>query len=406
MAARWLVPVWAALAAGPMAAQPVMPAPQAPPAAPPSGVTPPAGQPKPFEWPKTVGDKPLDHWIGLLDSPDPTVRETAIKTVPLFGPAARKAVPKLIARLDDPDPGPRVNAIIAVYTVGVEGKDDVQKAVRSLTGSINGTREGSVIRLYAARCLGAIGPDAHTAVPALALLTKDPAWETRDAAAAALGRAGAPVFEGTPPGGAPPQPKRPANPTARSRLTDLLKDPSRAVRLEAIQSLLLLGPPTTQDPNLYVKEAQPLIDPVLARLAPGTDKAPGEKDPGVRMWLNALVLMYDDRHEPKAFAEMAAAVAAADPELRVQGLTAMAMLGGKAGKAIDTVRAALGASEPAVAKAAVACVLALPPADGRKAAPDLQRLAASAADEELKAFAAEAVKRLQPGAAPPPAGKK
>ena len=392
----------AGLAAQPPAAMPPMPPPSGA-AAPPSAVVPLAPA-KPFEWPKVIADKPIGYYIGELTSPDPTVREQAVKTLPYFGPqAARQATRQLLQALDDRDPGVRVNAILALAGIGLDTLEEKQKAAFALRTAVTSTAPGSVIRLYAARLLGVIGPDAHSAMEALSALTKDPAWETRDAAAMALGRVGAAVYDPAPvpPGGVAVL-RRAASGTARARLTDLLKDPSKAVRLEAIQSQLLLGPPTSKDPDQYVKEAQPHIDEVLRRLGPGTDKAPAEKDPSVRLWLHALVLMYDDRQAAAAVKEMAAAVTALDPAVRVQGLTALTVCGPLAGRAVEEVRLALRAKEPEVAKAAVMCLLRMG-AEGRKAVADLQAVAAAGSDDELKRMAAEVARLLSPGAVP--AGK-
>ena len=400
MAVRWLVSAWV-LAAGLVSAQPpVVAPPPAGAAAAPSAVVPLVPQ-KPHEWPRVVGEKSIGHYIEQMGSPDPTARWEAIRTLTYFGPvAARQASKQLLEAVGDTDPGVRVNAILTLAAVGFDNRNDLPRAAQALRQAIKQTAPGSVIRLYAARCLGAMGPDAHDALDALLILTKDPAWETRDAAAEALGRVGTAVYDATPvPAGATPQPKRPVSAAARTRLLDLLKDPSKAVRLEAIQSLLLLGPPPPRDPDLYEKEAQPFIDEMVKRLDKGTDKAPGEKDPSVRLWLHTLLLSYDVRQAATAMKELTAAVTAADRTTRVQGLTALTVCGPLSAGALTEVRAALRAAEPDVAKAAVMCLLRMG-IEGRKAVGDLQQLAASATDEELKKMATEAARLLSPGAVP------
>jgi HEAT repeat protein len=372
-----------------------------PPAAPPAAAPPAAGNPlvpaKPPEWPREIGGRPIDKWAADLSDADPAVREQAAKTLPYFGPQAARAFNKpLVALINDPDPGIRVNAIIALADIGFDSRDDMQRTAQALRQSIRDTAPGSRVRLFATRCLGAIGPEAVAAVEALAQqVARDPAWETRDAAAQALGRVGAPVYERGP--DAQFVVKRPANAQARTRLTDMLKDPCKAVRLEAASALIHLGAIPFTNPDQYVRDTQPYVTAVQARLAPGTDKNPGERDPSVRLWLNTLLLMYDDRQEAAALREMTAAVTSTDPALRLQGLTAMTVLGSKAAPSLLEVRAALHASEPAVAKAAVVCLIGLGP-EARKAVGDLQQVAAATTDAELKQMATEAARRLQPGA--------
>ena len=395
-----MVRIWVGVALGLVPAQPpgVQPPPNPAAALPaaPTKLTP----DKPIEWPQQIGGKSISYFIAEMASPDPTRRWEAMRTLPYFGPvAARGAGKQLLAALDDPDPGVRVNAILTLAMVGFDNRADIPKAAAALRASVKNTAPGSVVRLHAAKCLGAMGTDAYVALDALVALVTDPAWETRDATAAALGRVGMAVYEPAA-AGKPPQIKRPASPTARAQLNLLLKDASSAVRSEAIQALLTLGPPTPKDPADYEKEAQPHIDAVLARLAPGTDKAPGEKDPSLRLWLHTLALMYDDRHAPVAVKELTAAVTSADRAVRVQGLLALQTLGPPISpRALDEVRDALHAPEGEVSRAAVMCVLKMG-TDGRKAFPDLLQVAASTTDKELKELIEQAVKMMAPGAVP------
>src|ERR1700687_2801432 len=70
-----------------------------------------------------IGGKNLDQWIAEILNQDPGVREKAIRTVVLFGPAARKAGKKLITELNDTDPSLRVNAIMALGEIGMNEED-------------------------------------------------------------------------------------------------------------------------------------------------------------------------------------------------------------------------------------------------------------------------------------------
>ena len=54
-----------------------------------------------------IGGKKLSQWIADLRNSDPSVREEAIRSIALFGPAAASAVPALVDRLHDSDTSPR-----------------------------------------------------------------------------------------------------------------------------------------------------------------------------------------------------------------------------------------------------------------------------------------------------------
>src|SRR5436309_12460338 len=74
--------------------------PGSPPAAPPNVVpgasAPPPPTPNKYVPPEKIDGETLDQWILKLDNRDPQVRELAIHMLPWFGPAASKAIPKLI----------------------------------------------------------------------------------------------------------------------------------------------------------------------------------------------------------------------------------------------------------------------------------------------------------------------
>jgi len=65
-----------------------------------------------------------------------------------------------------------------------------------------------------------------------------------------------------------------------------------AVRLEAVKSLLAIGPPKATNPEEYKKEIKPYLDSVEKRLAHEKGKG-GDKT--MYVWLLLLQIMYDDR---------------------------------------------------------------------------------------------------------------
>jgi HEAT repeat protein len=124
----------------------------------------------------------LPVFLAALKDREGWVRAQAIESVGLFGPAARAAVPDLIAMLKGLDPHRRALALRALVSVG---KDDADAAA-ALIG-IFGDASDDWSRIQAADLLGALGlVRARAAVPALeaALRDKEPAM--REAAVRAL----------------------------------------------------------------------------------------------------------------------------------------------------------------------------------------------------------------------------
>src|SRR5262245_35641813 len=84
------------------------------------------------KWPDSIGGRPLSAWMKDLKSSDPGVVEAAIRTVPVFGPEARDAVPDLISMLTKhPDASLRINSAIALMNIEIRDSDakDVVKAL-------------------------------------------------------------------------------------------------------------------------------------------------------------------------------------------------------------------------------------------------------------------------------------
>ncbi|MGH7702272.1 MAG: HEAT repeat domain-containing protein [Gemmatimonadales bacterium] len=86
------------------------------------------GQGTPAGGEPTFQDRPLSAWMQDLNAPAPYTRNAAAYAISSMGPAAKSAVPALIASLEDP---------------------------------------AAAVRFPVAYALGEIGPDAIAAVPAL-----------------------------------------------------------------------------------------------------------------------------------------------------------------------------------------------------------------------------------------------
>ncbi len=410
-----LVGVGLALAAGGAAVgqpSPIPPpVPGVPPAAPPvAGVpmtppapkSPPAGPPAP---PTVIGGKSVEAWVGEFRNDDPAVRELAAKAMHGFAhDAARKAAAKPLLRLmDDKDPGVRINAILAVNALGFERVEDVREAAAKLAAFLDNTRDGSVVRLHAARTLAGFGAEGHKAVPALLRVVDDPSWATRQAVAMALGRNGMAAYEEVTVSDGlltakVPKLVRPSNDAAMNALSyRLLRDPSAFVRTEACQALVVLGPPQPANPADYPAKAAPLVKAIQERLAV-------EKDAGTKIWLQLLLVMYDERQLDAMLKALGTQVASSDPAVRVQALQALAALGPKARPALASVTSAMFQpdAEAYVAAAAVTALVNMGD-EAKSGVADLERLVAETKNENLKKLAVQALDLLRKGRPTPAA---
>jgi HEAT repeat protein len=119
--------------------------------------------------------------IKALSDPDPAVRQVSARALGDLGVVSRAAVPALISVLDSDDRLFRQNACMAVLEIGLDEKD-IKDMIPRLSDEID------CIRSCAARSLGALGPSAAAAIPALTKLTDDPSVYVRLDATTALMR--------------------------------------------------------------------------------------------------------------------------------------------------------------------------------------------------------------------------
>ena len=396
---------------------PVPTAAPGPPATPPALPANPEGLPTtpgvPFDpakikWPDVVNGKTLSAVIAELKSVDPSVQEAALRTVPLFGPeAARKsAMRQVIAMTEDIDPGVRTNAVILIGTVGFDNTKDFNEAVAKLGGLLTKSVKGSVVRLHATRSLANLGPEAHAAIPALCAVSDDASWEVRAAVADALGRLGAAAYEQTTVVEGPATVKVPTLKREASRLAMqklgfvLLKDPSSVVRMETCQALVTLGPPHSPDPAKYQAVSQPFIDAIASRLRL-------EKEPVVKVWLNLLHMMYDERVFDSTLKLLVADVNSPDTSVRLQAMAALTVLGPKSLPALEAVARALRSGETPVQVVAIQTMVAMGEYSARTVLPELERFVAETPADpkhaDIRAYAESGAKVLRKNKPAPPA---
>jgi HEAT repeat protein len=304
----------------------------------PNPTQPPAGTLQPTSakptYPKEINGKDLNWYLKEAQyryQPDPQMREIAIRTIPAFGPDARKAaLPILIDIISsERDPSVRIDAISIVTIMGPDMREEVKAkgVIRALITLLQNTGPSSAVRIHCVRALSTFGPDAVSAVDVLRNVASDPSWETRMAVAEALGSVGQ-----------PPPPKKvgdlpdPNMKAAKTLLTYMLRNDETcvAVRLEAVKALLTIGPPKAASPIEYQKEVKEFLDPLAERLKHEESK---NGDRGVYLWLLLLQIMYDDRVMVENVKKIAKFIEAPEnPMHRLYALQALSIVAPKFGE--------------------------------------------------------------------------
>ncbi len=137
-----------------------------------------------WRWPPRRSPGPLISALGrLLKDADPRVRLATATTLGRLGLDAAPTLPSLRDLADDPEEATRKAAATSIGEI-----EKATKGLRDVIAGLGGSEPGA--RSYAAGRLGAIGPAAAEAVPALAKLLADPDAEVRRASAEALGKIG------------------------------------------------------------------------------------------------------------------------------------------------------------------------------------------------------------------------
>jgi len=302
-----------------------------------------------FRWPTELGGKDLAAWLKDVTNPDPAIREFALKTLPNFGPEnVRKPAGKLLlARMTaEKDPGVRITVFNTAALIGFESDAEEKEAIRILAETASTGYPGGLSRLHAVQTLGLIGPKAEGAVPYLVgPPCLDPSYEIRRSVANTLGRIG--INE-----------KAGPNIKALSALANTLaKDVSAAVRMEALQSLVLLGPPWAAPippggkvpPKINWEGGKVVSDAMRARIGQGKAK-PVETDPQVEIWCRVVLMRFDEKEITDD--NLKAIARHLDPKgelgVKLQALQALALFGEMAGSQVDAVVQVVDDPEPVV----------------------------------------------------------
>lgn len=326
-------------------------------------------------WPTAVGGKDLATWIKeMVESKDGWQRETAVKVIPYFGPAARATATKpLIRRLsDETDPGVRMNLVLVLGMIGADKPEDARSICDALNGIIVRAANGSAVRLHATRSLSAYGQHAVVAIPSLDAISEDPSWETRQSVVMTLGRIGRAT-----------DPKKGPNMTAlNSLIKRLAKEESIVVRLEIAQALLIVGPPLYKAdvPGDYARVIKPYLDAVTKQLEKETDDA-------TKVWLTMVHMSYDGTvYNETTIAKIADYMNKPDLYAKFAALRALALLGEKAKPALAGIMGMLKSDDPTLVAEAMSSLAALK-TQATPALAELEKIKAGN-NPQLKAMAA------------------
>jgi HEAT repeat protein len=325
-----------------------------------------------------IGGKKLAQWIAEIRHPtDAAIRDYAIRTVPLFGKSARKAVKALINELRDPDASLRVNAAISLGLIGMD-EGDLAEGVSAL-GRVVTTDPQINVRYQAALTLGKLGADAKAASPKLRVALVDPYnWELRQAAALALAGTGWELKETQP--NSPQQAIWVAEPKTVAALVSAAKtDKCAKVRLQALTSLLYLGMPVDPKDLQNEKTALHLVlkDP----------------DPTVGIWAR-VALMRIDKVSELYLKDISQLLKHADVSVRTNAAQALAAIGPSSRSRVQDLLRALNDKEPLVLIAVIAALVQIGE-DSEEVRGALQRLIDGTKDEGQKVFVTKALEQLK-----------
>lgn len=302
------------------------------------------------KWPTEIGGKNLKAWLKDVIDPDPAVREAALRTLPNFGPDVRKEAGKiLVARMagGEKDPGVRVTLMNTIATVGFDAAAEETEALRLLGLTIDQGQDGGVGRLTAVQAIAAFGPKAERQIELVAGRSlHDASYATRQSIARTLGVIGFNEKFGP-------------NRVALNRLAaTLARDSCVAVRMEALQSLVVLGPPWAEPrkpnektpPKLDKGAAKSVADFMRERL--GLIKAKSvalEPDAQLQIWCRVVLMRFDPEEITDAnLSAISRHTAAPEAGPKVQALQALALFGEQAGSQVDAVVRVLDDTDPQV----------------------------------------------------------
>ena len=278
------------------------------------------------KWPKDINGRTLEECVKEMRSnSDPAVRESAVRTLPLYGPLGRdKGAENLIHALTkDQDYSVRMTAMSVAPTV-LLGLNDLQRIDQPLVDGLAAfvkylDDSSSQVRYEAVMACGAVGPFMIRQQPGVVTkLTQrakeQSSWQLRRAAVGAL----ASIGTGSPP---PPEGGPGLDPDTRvvtALLEVMARDNCHLVRRAAIEGLIVVGPVASSQQS----EWRRALDNVF--------KLGNEKDKINILWVRVLILR-NETNGPKSnethLNAIGDALKAEDPVMRGEGCKALGVLG-------------------------------------------------------------------------------
>ncbi len=348
-----------------------------------------------IKWPTELNGKTLEIIVREMRThSDPAVREAAVRTLPAFGPKSRELggndlIDAMTKELD-------WNVRLAALSVGPTVILGFAKAPDELLNRGLGTivnyltHEYMQVRFDVIGIVGSIGPfiriNQPSVVQKLSVRAREAgSWQMRRAAIVALGNVGLGKQTGD-----TPDLRDPPDAQSVTALLDILRlDQCAAVRREAVNSLISLGPVAPVQQKTWKSSLDNLF------------KLNIEKDKSVLLWARVLILrngpdgLKGNEVHLDAIAQM---LGVAAPASRLEACAALAVLGedakSKLGNVIDIINNAK--EEPEVVIAAITAAASIP-SKSAVVVPILVNVKAMHKNEEVKRVATEAIDYLTMG---------
>jgi HEAT repeat protein len=304
------------------------------------------------KWPEKVGGKTLDEIVKEMKNSDPAVRESAVRTLPAFGPKARDsgglALVDMMTR--DTDVSVRAAALevgsTVLYHYAKTPDTTLTNGIAAMVRSLGATQ--LAIRVAAVGAIGSIGPYVRTPEPKiLALLTsqakESSSWQFRRIGVAALGSVGqgVPLTEEG-------DKRDPPDRLAVTSLLDILKnDACAVVQRDAVTTLISLGPVAGDQQKKWRAD----LDYVIKT----------EKDKSIVLWTRVCILRNDPAGVEGNLAHLEAVakvLEATEAQGRLEACNAFGILGEEGKSKLQALIDIIGNAkeEPAVVGAAIMAV--------------------------------------------------
>ncbi|WP_020473245.1 HEAT repeat domain-containing protein [Zavarzinella formosa] len=339
------------------------------------------------DFPREFEGKSLVMWINeLKTSRDAAVREHAIRVFPAFGPKAMIAISEqmLTTLKTDPDLNVKLTALSIAPFMNYNQLEDrfcndrLETIIRMLDA------ESVTVRYDATVALSNIGPvpAAVKGIPRLVARTNEiSSWLTRKTAATALGSVG----RGWSNPDNPAEKIDPSESAVLGLLNVLKTDPSVAVRREAANALIVIGPVSNNQHKVWKAGLENVLK--------------FEKDRGIQGLVRVVLLKHDPagvKGNESLLTAITTQLLAPEAAARSEACQALGLLGDAAGKkAQDLLDVITNPKEENSVVASAIIAVASMKSQAAVTAPVLRKVATSHRTEEVRAYATEAVKVLQ-----------